>query len=69
MVADVMVRWRNNASKEFEKERRQEVSKELDYLFFQCRGIYQTRQYEISFTDSLPFAVLNLEEEVSILER
>ena len=59
-----MVRWRNNDEKEFINERVQEVSKELDYLFFQTSGIFQTRQFEISFTDDKPLTILNLEEEV-----
>lgn len=63
----VMIRWRNDNDMNFENEREQEVSKELDYLFFRTPGIYRTRQYELTFTDNAPFTLINLEEEVKAL--
>ncbi len=66
-MADVMVRWRNDALPEFESERIQAIRSPLDWLYFQTPGHYRTRQYEISFTDNLPFTVIAMEEEVELL--
>ena len=66
-MADVMIRWKNNDEPEFTNEKTQEISKELDYIFLKASGIYQTRQYEISFTDDVPFMLINMEEEVVLL--
>ena len=63
-MTQVMVRWRNDNAKVFENERTQEITEDLDYLYFHVPGIYRTRQYEISFTGDLPFILVNLEEEV-----
>lgn len=66
-MAQVMVRWRDDASPEFYSERMQEVDKTLDFLYFHVPGIYRTRQYEFSFTDDLPFSLLAVEEEVEVI--
>lgn len=67
-MADVMVRWRNDNAKTFENERIQEIANELDYLYFHTPTIFRARQYEISFTDNQPFALLRLEEGVELLD-
>jgi hypothetical protein len=67
-MAQVMVRWRDDASPEFYNEREQEASKLLDFLYFQTPGIYRARQHEIKVTDNVPFAVLAIEEEVELLD-
>ncbi len=65
----VAVKWKNNDMPEFEKERLQKIERELDYLYFHTQGIYQTRQYEVVFTDPSAFALINLEEEVEVIGR
>ena len=67
-MAQVMVRWRDDASPEFYNEREQEASKPLDFLYFHIPGIYRSRQLEIKVTDNVPFAVLAIEEEVELLD-
>jgi len=67
-MAQVMVRWRDDASPEFYNEREQTVDKELDWLYFHTPGIYRARQLEIKFTDNQPFAVIGIEEEVELLD-
>ncbi len=67
-MAQVMVRWRDDFSPEFQNEREQEASKPLDFLYFHTPGIYRSRQLEIKVTDNVPFAVLAIEEEVELLD-
>jgi len=67
-MAEVMVRWRDDASPEFYSERLQEIDKVLDFLYFSVPGEYRARQYEISFTDDLPFALIAVEEQVEVLD-
>lgn len=67
-MAQVMVRWRDDGAKIWYDEKQQEVSKPLDFLFFGTPGIYRTRQWEIAFTDNLPFSIITIEEEVEVLD-
>jgi hypothetical protein len=66
-MADVMVKWRNDAQPSFENERIQTIKEPLDWMEFHTPGQYRARQYEISFTDNLPFTVIAMEEEVELL--
>ena len=67
-MAKVMVQWRDDASPAFYNEREQEISTELDWLYFHTPGIFRTRQYEIRFTENLPFVLIAMEEEVELLD-
>lgn len=67
-MADVMVAWRDDAVKTFVNERTQEVSGEQDFIYFHTPGIFRTRQYELRFTDNLPFTLVTMEEEVAVID-
>ena len=67
-MSTIMAKWRDDGAKTWVNEREQDISKELDFVFFQTPGIYRTRQYEFSFTDAVPFSLIMIEEEVEALD-
>jgi hypothetical protein len=67
-MADVMVKWRDDAAKTFINERVQEVHGEQDFIYFHTPGIFRSRQYELRFTDNEPFTLIALEEEVAVID-
>ena len=67
-MANVMARWRDDKSPNFYPEKTQEISGELDWVYFHVPGMYRARQYEISFSENLPFTLLRIEEEVEVLD-
>ncbi len=67
-MTQVAVRWRNDFKPQFENERQQEVSGNLDWCYFHTPGIYRTRQYEIVHTDATPMIIIAMQEEVELLD-
>lgn len=66
----LIVRWRDDAERPWEKEREIELKDgiKMQYIYFYQNGIYRMRQYEIIFTENIPFTLINAEEEVDGLE-
>lgn len=62
-----MIRWRDDRNAEWQNEIQQEVTGQMDFLYVASPQSYRTRQYEISFTDNLPFVLISMEEEVEAL--
>lgn len=63
----VMIRWRDDRNASWQDEIQQEVEGQMDYLYLHVPNAYRARQYEISFTENLPFVLISMEEEVELL--
>ena len=71
-VPQMMVRWRDNGSNTYGKEKLVNLGRlgETESIIrVNTGGQYSTRQYEISSTDSAPLTIIELEEEFEFLIR
>ncbi len=67
----LMVRWRDDGSKQWGNTRNISLGKQGDTEFIAKilrLGSYRTRQYEISCTDNVPIGVIYVEERVEVSE-